>query len=429
VLRNPLQIGGTTVVRNRLYRAPVLEGAGDGDDCAELYAKAFVPNARAGVGLVIQGNSCISAEGRSSPGMTLVHTRERMLRLAPMVDRVHAEGASIWIQIGHAGLFAMEAWHQPYAARRRDPLLAPSPPRWYLRPVFRRAPVHAMATGEVHAMCARYGEVAAWAREAGYDGVQLASSNAKLIDQFLSPFYNRRTDEFGGSPEGRARILQSIRANIAERAGSDFTCTVKIPIDEKAPPFTARTSWDDGLRLARLCEEWGYDAITPVHVSVLPDTTLSRGGIPSSLWRNPAMKKRLSNAATTRFERAVLMAGYVGGGVASPFVPVWNRSRFRAAKPLVSIPVFAVGGIRTRAEVEQIVGDGEADMVGIGRPFYAEPDLARRIIGDVDPTAHARDAHDTGLCRNSNLCVPAQMLGMKGVCYNPEVVKLRRAGT
>lgn len=354
--------------------------------------------------------------------MTIVNTRERMMRLAPMVDQVHAEGAAIWIQIGHAGLFAMEAWHEPYATQRRDPLLAPSPLRWYLRPVFRRAPVHTMTTDEVHALCATYGTVAAWAREAGYDGVQLASSNAKLIDQFLSPFYNRRTDEFGGSAEGRARILERIRQHIAERAGADFSCTVKIPIAEKAPPFTPRTTWDEGIRLAQLCEEWGYDAVTPVHVSVLPDTTLSRGGIPSSLWRNPAMKRRFRRAARTRFERAVLMAGYVGGGVASPFRPVWNRSRFAAVKRTVSIPVFAVGGIRTRAEVEQILDHGDADMVGIGRPFYAEPDLARRILG-------AAPSDDHGLCRNSNLCVPAQMLGMKGVCYNPEVVRLRRSRT
>jgi 2,4-dienoyl-CoA reductase-like NADH-dependent reductase (Old Yellow Enzyme family) len=361
--------------------------------------------------------------------MTLVHTRERMMRLAPMVDQVHEQGAAIWIQIGHAGLFAMEAWHEPYASQRRDPLLSPSELRWYLRPVFRRAPVHAMTTDEVRAMCARYGEVAAWAREAGYDGVQLASSNAKLIDQFLSPFYNRRTDEFGGSAERRARVLELIRHHIAERAGADFTCTVKVPVAEKALPFTPRTTWDEGLRLAQLCEEWGYDSVTPVHVSVLPDTTLSRGGIPSSLWRNKSMQTRFRGAAKTRFERAVLMAGYVGGGVASPFRPVWNRSRFAAVKAAVSIPVFAVGGIRTRAEVEQILDDGEADMVGLGRPFYAEPDLAVRVVGDagVRESGDAHDAHDRGLCQNSNLCVPAQMLGMKGVCYNPEVVKVRRS--
>jgi 2,4-dienoyl-CoA reductase-like NADH-dependent reductase (Old Yellow Enzyme family) len=419
-LQEPLRIGGTTQVRNRLYRAPVLEGAGDGDDCAERYAKAFVPNAEAGVGLVVQGNSCFSTEGRTSPGMTLVHTRERVLRLAPMVEAVHRAGAAIWLQVGHGGLFAMEAWHEPYRSERTGPLLAPSRPRRWLWPVFRRAPVHAMATHEVDAMVATYGDVASWAREAGYDGVQLASSNAKLLDQFLSPFWNRRTDRFGGSARNRARLLEEIRTSVAERAGADFTCTVKVPVDEKAPPAMPHTTWDEGVQLARWCEEFGFDSVTPVEASVFPDTTLTRGGVPSSLWDNPGMRERFARAAPDRIERAVIAAGYRLGGRRAPFRPVWNRSRFEAVKQVVGIPVLAVGGIRTRDEAEAIVAGGSADLVGLGRPFYAEPDLPRRILGP-DPPA----GDDHGLCVSSNLCVPAQMLGMKGVCYNPEVLRVR----
>src|SRR6266550_3298853 len=223
VLRTPIRIGAATV-RNRLYRAPVLEGAGSGPDAGQIYAKAFTANARHGVGLIVQGNSCIYEEGRTSPGMTLVNTRERVLRLGEMVEAVHREGAAIFLQIGHGGLYAMEAWHHPYAAERTGPLLAPSPVRLVLRPVFLGAPVKAMTTDEVKAMAVRFGEVAAWAREAGYDGVQLASGNAKLLHQFLSPFYNRRTDEFGGSVEKRARVLRVIREAIAERAGDDYAC-------------------------------------------------------------------------------------------------------------------------------------------------------------------------------------------------------------
>ncbi len=414
----PLRIGGTTTVRNRLYRAPVLEGAGDGDDAAAVYAKQFVANAEAGVGLIVQGNSCLYDEGRTSPGMTVVSTRERMLRLAPMIDAVHAAGAAIWIQVGLGGLFAMEAWHEPYASQRQQPLLAASKPPLGLRPVFRRAPIHVLTGDDIRAMAARYGECAAWAREAGYDGLQLASSNAKLLDQLLSPFWNRRTDEFGGSVENRARVLRLIREAIAERAGADYTVTVKIPVGEKAPPFTAHTTWDEGLEMVRLAEDHGYDSVTPVQVSVFPDTTLSRGGIPTSIWRNKAMQTRFRQAAPGRAERAVLSAGYVFGGATARFRPVWNRSRFVAAKELVSIPVLAVGGIRETAEVDEILDGGEADLVGIGRPFYAEPDLPRRILGDTG---------EHGLCQNSNLCVPAQMLGMKGACYNPAVVKVGRS--
>jgi 2,4-dienoyl-CoA reductase-like NADH-dependent reductase (Old Yellow Enzyme family) len=415
-LLTPLRIGGTTLVRNRLYRAPVLEGAGDGPDAPAIYARHFTANARHGVGLIIQGNSCLYEEGRSSPGMTLVNTRERVLRLEPMVAAVHAEGAAIWLQAGHAGLYAMEAWHEPYASARRAPLLAPSPVPPWIRFAFRGTPVHPRTGDEVRQLAATYGHVAAWAREAGYDGLQLASSNAKLIDQFLSPFYNRRDDEFGGSTENRARILKLIRDEVAAHAGADFTCTVKIPVGEKAPPFLPHTTWSEGLRMAKLAAEWGYDSVTPLEVSVLPDTTLSRGGIPTSIWRNPAMKARFQRAAPRRLHRAVLTAGYVVGGMQAPFEPVWNRTRFAAVKQLVSVPVLAVGGIRTAREVDEILDDGQADMVGIGRPFYAEPDLAARILSGGD---------DEPRCQYSNLCVPAQMLGMKGVCYNPAVNKSR----
>jgi hypothetical protein len=164
--------------------------------------------------------------------------------------------------------------------------------------------------------------------------------------------------------------------------------------------------------------------VTPVEVSVFPDTTLSRGGIPKSLWENASMKARFATAAPGRFERAVLRAGYVFGGVTAPFKPVWNRSRFVAVKQRVSIPVLAVGGIRTKDEVDAILDNGEADLVGIGRPFYAEADVAARILGDRGSGA----PDGAVLCRSSNQCVPAQMLGMKGVCYNPEVVRLRRRG-
>src|SRR3954451_21566540 len=165
VLQTPLRLGSATI-RNRLYRAPVLEGAGSGPDAADIYAKAFVENARSGVGLIIQGNSCFAEEGRTSPGMTLVNTRERVLALAPMVDAVHREGASIWLQIGHGGLYAMEAWHEPYASQRSGPILAASPVPWLLKTAFVGVPVHVMTTADVEGMVARYGDVAAWAREA-----------------------------------------------------------------------------------------------------------------------------------------------------------------------------------------------------------------------------------------------------------------------
>lgn len=423
VLHTSLRINGATV-RNRLYRAPVLEGAGDGDDAPATYARHFVENARHGVGLIIQGSSCLFPEGRTSPGMTTVDTAEKVERLATMVDAVHAEGASIFLQIGHGGIYAMEAWHEPYASRRSGPILAAAPLPWFLKVAFAGTPVHVMTTEEVRAMAAKYGDVAAWARDAGYDGVQLGSANAKLLDQFLSPFYNSRDDEFGGSLERRASVLRLIRESVRERAGDDYPCTVKVPAETGPPLLGRHSTLDDALRLCELVEEWGFDAVTPVEVSVFPDTTLSRGGVPDSLWTNQGMAERFRRASPRRVRRAVIKAGSWVGKRA-PFAPVWNRDLFVAAKERVSIPVFAVGGIRTAEEVRGILDAGQADLVGIGRPFYAEPDLARRIL-DVEGDG---DHHDAGLCVNSNKCVPAQMLGMKGACYSPEVTRRRGRAT
>ena len=128
------------------------------------------------------------------------------------------------------------------------------------------------------------------------------------------------------------------------------------------------------------------------------------------------MKKRFAAASPRASRRFTIRAGAWIGGKRAPFEPVWNRALITEVKRRVSIPVFAVGGIRAAAECDELLDGGAADMVGIGRPFYAEPDLPARILaGDASPM----------LCQNSNHCVPAQMLGMRGTCYNPAVVKLR----
>ena len=417
-LHAPIKIG-STLIRNRLYRAPVLEGAGSGPDAARIYTEAFEANARAGVGLIVQGNSCVTEEGRSSPGMTLVDTRERTMALTPVTEAVHRWGARIFLQIGGAGIYAMEGWHRTFASTRREPLQAVSPPRVHVRPALIGTPVHVFSTEEVRDLVRAFGRSAAWAREAGYDGVQLASSNAKLVHQFLSPYYNRRDDEFGGSVRNRARILDEIARAVRAEAGDDFTITVKIPMDEDAPRLAPRTTVDEGLELCRLAEAFGYHAITPVGLSVFPHASLCRGDDPSSILGVDSIRRRFEEAlGGSRVKMAVLRWGYRSGARNYPFRPVWNRRYFSAAKRAVSIPVFAVGGIRRLDEIDDILDRDDADMVGIGRPFYAEPELPRRLLhGDRGET----------LCESSNRCVPPQQLGLKARCYNPNVARKRAA--
>ncbi len=417
-LHAPLKIG-SCLVRNRLYRAPVLEGAGSGPEATQIYAEAFEANAKAGVGLIIQGNSCISEDGRSSPGMTLVNTKERMLALAPVAEAVHRWNGRIFIQIGNAGIYALEGWHSTYAKTRTRPLVAVSRPRIHIRPALVGTPVRVMSTSDVHDFVELFGQSAAWAREAGYDGVQLASSNAKLIHQFLSPYYNRRSDEFGGSVRNRVRILEVIAQAVRRHAGDDFPLAVKIPMEEDAPPLAPRTSFDEGLEMCRLVEAFGYDAVTPVGLSIYPHASLCRGADPSDILDVDSIRRRFEEAlGGSRLKMSVLRWGYRRGARQYPFRPVWNRKYFAATKRAVGIPVFAVGGIRRLDEINDILDRGDADMVGVGRPFYAEPDLPRRLLaGDLSEA----------LCESSNRCVPPQQLGLKARCYNPNVAKKRAA--
>jgi 2,4-dienoyl-CoA reductase-like NADH-dependent reductase (Old Yellow Enzyme family) len=413
-LHRPLSIGKCEV-RNRLYRAPVLEGAGDGEDAPRIYAEAFEANSRAGVGLIIQGNSCILEEGRSSSGMTLVNTRERTLRLKNVTEAVHRWGGRIFLQIGHAGIYALEGWHRRYAQSRKGPLIAVSRPPLHVRPALRGVPVKVLSTEEAHDLVAAFGRSAVWAREAGYDGVQIASSNAKLIHQFLSPYYNRRDDIFGGTLRNRARVLELIAERIRAEAGDDFPITVKIPMGEDAPPFTPHTTVDEGIELCRLAEAFGYDAITPVGLSIFPHASLCRGAHPKDMLETKSIRTRFEDAlGGSALKLAVLRWGYRRAARSYPFVPVWNRPYFAAAKREVTIPVFAVGGIRGVEEINSVLKSEEADMVGMGRPFYAEPELPARILsGDLEPA----------YCESSNRCVVAQQLGLKARCYNPNVAR------
>lgn len=415
-LTTPVDLGPLRL-KNRLYRAPVLEGAGSADDPAAVYAKHFVPNAEAGVGLIVQGNTIVTPEGRTSPGMGVVTDEASLLRLAPMVSAVHKAGAKIVIQLGHGGIFAIESWHKDFAAKARRPLLAASPPPFWMRALGVKAEV--LSSEAVEALARRFGEVAAWARKAGYDGVQLAGSNAKLLHQFLSPTFNKRDDRYGGSVRARAQILVDIRRAIRDAAGADFPVLLKYTAIEEG--FGKDTmALAEGLEIARIAEAEGFAAVTPVAADAAPNTAICRGEFPLASFKNKRIRQAYARATGTR--AGVLLAALPMFLAARrfPFEPAWNEPVFAAVRRAVSIPVFGVGGIRSPEQANGLLKNGACDVIGVGRPFYAEPDLARRFLASEAETAPAY------ACENCNRCVPAQMLGLPGVCYNPAVNARKR---
>lgn len=404
-LNRPVRIGKLTL-RNRLFRAPLLEGAGVSEDGCATYMKHFVPNAQAGVGLIIQGTTCVTAEGRPSPGMTAIDTRVDMMALEPMTRAVHQAGSAIIIQLGHGGIHCIEGWHNKFKAERKALPLAVSSPGIAHRLITGK--VHVMSTAEVKGMVARFGLVARWAREAGYDGVEIAGANGKMMHQFFSRTYNRRTDEYGGTLENRTRFLREIRAAIMQEAGDDFPVTLKFPALEEHW-WKGGITLEEGLQIARIAEDCGYDGLTPVSAHANPNGAFCRGDFPQASFENKRLRTLLDESMgkykvkfLERLMRKVVEK--------YPFEEAWNLPIFSAVKQVVSIPVSAVGGIRTREAANKLLGHEEADVIGVGRPFYTDPDLARMFLKDESFSLR---------CNNCNRCILPQLLGHPGVCYNP----------
>ena len=195
-------------------------------------------------------------------------------------------------------------------------------------------------------------------------------SNAKLLDQFLSRSGTGATTSSAGRCATGRGCSSSSAAHIAERAGADFTVTVKVPVGEKAPPFTRHTTWDEGIELCRIVEEWGYDSVTPVEVSVFPDTTLSRGGIPTSIWKNKAMQNRFRAAAPHRSERR--------SGTSR------RRTRSRRASPF---GVVTVDGTTSTTTTVMLSRPPDASAIG-SAPAATSIGRGRGRVG-VDDGAHA----------------------------------------
>ncbi len=439
-LEDPIRIGGCEIP-NRLYRAPLLECAGNGPDAVDTLTDDLEPAAASGVGLVCQGATIVRGDGGcAAPGMTRVHDPSFVSTLSRLTDRIHDHGGKIFIQLEHGGLRSMETWHAEY--RREHPdleQLAVSEPPWQLRLAdrlgFLEYDPHVLSTDEVYELAADFGRSAAYCVDAGYDGIHLSGANMGIIQQFLSPFYNRRDDEFGGSPEARLEFLALVHDEIRERAG-DVPLLTKVPAETPAPPspiVRQKLSLEDGIEIARRLERIGYDAVVPVETSVVWDMSIVRGEYPERAWSNEQLQAAYDAAFGGPLRRRLVALGNRLESLPYGFEPAWNEAFCRRVREEVSIPVLAEGGIRERAQMDRLLGassdatadDGAAcDMVGMARPFYAEPRVGARLL-----ESNGKDGRSSRnprvLCENCNNCTVPQATGAPGICRTPSVLRRR----
>ncbi|WP_340098499.1 NADH:flavin oxidoreductase [Salinibaculum salinum] len=419
-LTDPISIGGVEIP-NRLYRAPLLECAGNGPDAVETLVDELEPAAAAGAGLIFQGASIVTPEGGcAAPNMTRVHDPDFVSELSRLTDAIHDHGSRIFLQLSHGGLRSLEMWHAEHRAKTDGvSQAAVSRPPWQLRLADRLGFVdlqpEVLSTDDVYDLAEAFGRAAGYAVDAGYDGIHLSGANMGIVQQFLSPYYNRRDDEFADG----VQFLLAVEESIRDHAG-DVPLVTKVPAETAAPPFVRRhLTRGDGVDIASRLASAGYDALVPVEVSVYWDMSIVRGEYPARAWAASELQSDYAAVFGSRWRARVVRAANRLEGQWYPREPGWNADFCRAVRAAVDVPVLCEGGLRERAHCETLLGAGEpmpaCDFVGMGRPFYAEPRLPARLLAGEDRV----------LCESCNNCTVPQAAGEPGRCRTPSVVRRR----
>jgi len=328
-LFEPVSINGMTL-KNRFVRSATYEGMANSDgSCTDRLIELTGDLAKGGVGLIIPGYAYISQQGKARPGQTGVHSDELIPGLARMAEVVHRQGQKAALQIAHAGC-------NVFVASEGQEVVGPSPR------VINERQCREMTGEEIALTVEDFKEAAVRTKKAGFDGVQLHAAHGYLLSQFLSPFYNKRTDEYGGSLENRARLVLEVLAVVRSAVGKDYPILIKMNSDDFLEGGFTRTEM---VQVASMLEKGGVDAI-----EISGGTHLS--------------PEEFSFSRVT--------------GIVPEEEELYFADAARLYKEKTRTPLMLVGGIRSYSVARRVIEEGLADFVSLCRPLIREPHLVRR---------------------------------------------------
>jgi 2,4-dienoyl-CoA reductase-like NADH-dependent reductase (Old Yellow Enzyme family) len=324
------QIRGLSLENRYVYSATWDGCADDNGFCTQRNIDMSVERVRGGVGLVITGMAYVKPEGKAAPWQLAVCADEFIEGLEKMAAAIHEAGGKVVLQLAHGGCYAPSALTGHSA-------LGPSANDTDRFPQCRE-----MTVQDIDHVVEAFGKAAGRAKKAGFDGVQLHAAHGYLLSEFLSPFFNKRTDEYGGGIENRARILvEAVRA-VRNEVGEEYPLLVKINSEDFVE---GGLTVDEMLRVCAMLEKAGVDAIE------MSGGTLYASGAYSCC--------RV-------------------GALDSPEKEVYYRDTAAHYKEKISVPLMLVGGIRSPDVGAALVNDGLADYVSLCRPLIREPNLIKR---------------------------------------------------
>jgi len=333
------------VLSNRFVRSATWEGlAAPGGYGSEKLGNLWRGLARGIVGLIITGHAYVSPEGQAAPAQLGIHTDRHVTSLKEMVDQVHDAGGKVAVQVSHGGRYALKL---PDAVR-----IGPST-------LESRGEVQCkgMTVEEIHRVVEQFAGAARRAKAASFDAIQIHAAHSYLLSQFLSPFFNKRTDAYGGPVRHRAAFLLEVVRAVRHEVGDRFPVFVKLNSQDF---LEGGLTAGEMLEVASLLEGAAVDAIE-----------LSGGHHVDGIFGQffPARK----------------------GGSKEEEKPYY-LDEARRYKTRVQVPLMLVGGIRSLDWARRVVSEGIADYVSLCRPLIREPGLIDRWkSGDTTKSACVSD--------------------------------------
>jgi 2,4-dienoyl-CoA reductase-like NADH-dependent reductase (Old Yellow Enzyme family) len=329
-VRKPLTIKNL-VIPNRIVFPPFVTGYSNPDGTISERQIAFYKSiSKGGAGMIIVGATAVAPEGGGWMGNTAIYSDDFIPGLKRLFKETRTENNVVGIQLYHCGILTN--------SKRTGglPLVAPSP----LEYPDKSAKAHELTLEEIKNLETAFAEAAQRALSAGADFIEIHAAHGYLIDQFLSPLTNNRSDAYGGSLENRARFALNIMEKIRQSVGEDAVVGVRLGADEFLP---GGYSLSDSKIFCKWFADKGMDFI---HVSA-----------------------RMNEKGVTEM-------------FSGTFVKM-----AAAIKKEVKVPVICVGGIKNLDRAEEILSEGSADLVAIGRALIADPDLVKKSFagnkGDI----------------------------------------------
>lgn len=322
----PLTIKRTTI-KNRIAMTPM--GTNYGETSGEMsnrHMNYYNLRAKGGTGLIILENANVEYPvGSNGTSQIRIDHDSFMPRYYQLVETLHKSGATVAIQINHAGASASSArTGMETVSSSNIPTKAGGE---IPRPMTKEEILHTVK---------KYGEAAKRVQAIGFDAVEIHCGHSYLMSQFISPYYNKRTDEFGGSVENRLRFPRMVLEEVRRQVGPWFPIIVRVSADEKVE---GGNSLEDTLEYLEYLDEFVdmYDV---------------------SCGLNPSLQYQID----------------------SNFLPDgWRSYMARAVKDKFGKPVMNAGNYRDPRIVEKVLESGDVDIVGMGRGLIADPDWVKKV--------------------------------------------------